>query len=225
MGKSTSAVLAAAVSAMLAIFLAGTALAQPKSGKGKIICWKDKNGKVVGCGDTVPPEYQESESKELDRTGITRKTTESADVTARRKAEDEAQAKQKAEEKKKREEQQRQDSALINTFSSEKEIDLKRDRDLQVLDTRLGQLQLALKNATDRHNDFKGRVEAAEKNKKPVSDALKDEVTRAASDMQKLEQSIAAAEKEKEETARRYAEMKQRYVALRGTAPAAAAKK
>ena len=225
MGKTTSAVLAATVSATLAIFLAGTALAQPKSGKGKIICWKDQSGKVVGCGDTVPPEYQEIESKELDRTGITRKTTESADVTARRKAEDEAQAKQKAEEKKKREEQQRQDSALINTFSSEKEIDLKRDRDLQVLDTRLGQLQLALKNATDRHNDFKGRVEAAEKNKKPVSDALKDEVTRAASDMQKLEQSIAAAEKEKEETARRYAEMKQRYVALRGTAPAAAAKK
>jgi len=27
------------------------------SGTGKIVCWKDKAGKVVGCGDRVPPEY------------------------------------------------------------------------------------------------------------------------------------------------------------------------
>ena len=35
-------------------------IAMPQSAqaqsKGKIVCWKDKSGKVMGCGDTVPPE-------------------------------------------------------------------------------------------------------------------------------------------------------------------------
>jgi chromosome segregation ATPase len=213
--KFMPALLAAAAAAALASFVAGSALAQIKGG-GKIICWKDKSGKVIGCGDRVPPEYQESEVKELDRRGITRKTTEPAEVTAKRKAQAEAQANQDAEEKKKIDEQRRQDTALLNSFSSAKEIDLKRDRDLQVVDTRLGQLRLSLKSTTARHLDYKGRVEAAEKNKKPVSDAFKDEVARTGSEMQRIEQRIAVAEKEKDETVKRYTDMKQRYNTLKG---------
>ena len=71
-------------------FLAATifvsALAMPVDAtaqSGKIVCWKDKAGKVIGCGDKVPPEFQGSGTKELDSRGVTRKTTESADDAAR----------------------------------------------------------------------------------------------------------------------------------------------
>jgi chromosome segregation ATPase len=222
MRKLMPALLAAAAAAM-ASFVAGSALAQYKGGGSKIICWQDKSGKVIGCGDHVPPEYQEGEFKELDRRGITRRTSESAEVTAKRKAETEARAKQEAEEKKRLTDQRRQDTALLNSFSSANEIDLKRDRDLQVADTRLGQLRLSLRNTTERHNDFTARVAAAEKSNKPVSDFVKDEVARTASEMQRIEQSIATAEKEKDDTARRYAEMKLRYNSLKGGASTAAA--
>src|SRR3954463_8786520 len=96
----------------------------------KIVCWKDKSGKVVGCGDKVPPEYQSSATKELDKRGITRSTTESVEEANQRRGREQEAARVKAEEDRKLVDQKRQDNALLETYSNEKEIDLKRDRDL-----------------------------------------------------------------------------------------------
>ena len=218
--KFTRAFFAAALAMALAAFMAGSVLAQSK---GKIICWKDKSGKVVGCGDKVPPEYEDSATKELDRRGMTRKTTDTAEEQAKRAAEDQRLAKQKAEEKKRLAEQTLRDSALLNTYANEKEIDQRRDREVQEVDRLLGQFQGLHKAAAVRRTDVLGRLAAAEKAKKP-SDALKDEVARAEADMAKHEQSIAGKNKEKEEIRARYAQTKQRYMDLRsGSAQAAAA--
>jgi hypothetical protein len=218
----TRAFLAAALATALAAFMAGTVLAQSKGG-GKIICWKDKSGKVVGCGDKVPPEYEDSATKELDQRGVTRKTTDTAEEQAKRAAQDEALAKQKAEEKKRLAEQRRLDSALLNTYANEKEIDQRRDREVQEVDRLLTQFQALHKAAAARHTDASGRLASAEKARKP-SDALKDEVARAEADMVKLEQSIAGKNKEKEDIRARYAQIKQRYMDLRsGSAQSAAA--
>jgi len=184
--------------------------------KGRIVCWKDKNGKIIGCGDKVPPEYQDHATRELDRSGITRGGTESAEDAARRRAQEQDAAKAKAEEAKRLAEQKRQDSALLNTYSNEKEIDQKRDRDLQQADLQMGQMKVSLKNATDRYSDVKARADAATKSKGAVSPGLKDELDRAAADKQRIEQSIAAKEKEKEEIKQRYAEQRKRFLELRG---------
>ena len=45
---------AAALLGLALAIAAGPVLAQSKGG-GKIVCWKDKSGKTVGCGDRVPP--------------------------------------------------------------------------------------------------------------------------------------------------------------------------
>jgi len=217
----TRAFFAAALAMALAVFFAGTVLAQPK-GSGKIICWKDKSGKVVGCGDKVPPEYEDSATKELDRRGVTRKTTDTAEEQAKRAAHDQAMAKQKAEERKRLAEQRRLDSALLNTYANEKEIDQRRDREVQQVDRLLTQFQGLQKAAATRRTDALGRLASAEKARKP-SDALKEEVARAEADMAKLEESIAGKNKEKEEIRARYAQTKQRYMDLRsGSAQAAA---
>jgi len=224
--KLTRAFFAAALAMALAAFFAGTVAAQTKGG-GKIICWKDKSGKVVGCGDKVPPEFEDAATKELDRRGVTRKTTETAEEQAKRAAQDEVLAKQKAEENKLQAEQRRRDSALLNTYANEKEIDQRRDRELQELDRLLGQFQALHRAAADRHTDASGRLAKA---KKP-SDALKDEVARAEADMAKLVQSMASKTKEKEDISERYAQTKKRYMDLRSgraqsaAAPAAPAKK
>lgn len=205
---------------LLAATLCGAIAFAPQAiAQGKIVCWKDKNGKTVGCGDTVPPEYQTNATKELDRRGVTRSTTDSAEDAAKRAAQNEEKARQKADEERKIAEQRRQDVALINTFTSEKEIDTKRDRDLQVVDLQISQLNVTLKNAVDREKDTKGRVAALEKEKKPVPQNLKDESTRVSSERQQIEQNIAAKEKEKDDIRKRYADYKKRYAELRGTAP------
>lgn len=209
----------AALAAVFALVLAGTfgtsALAQSKDGKGRIVCWKDKSGKVVGCGDKVPPEYQDSATREMDRRGVTRGTTESTEDAAKRRAADQEAAKVRAEEQKRLAEQRRQDTALLNTFSNEKEIDQKRDRDLQQIDLQLTQFKVSLKNATDRHTEAKARSDAGSKDQKTL-DMLKDDLAKSAGEKQRLEQTVNAKEKEKEEIRLRYADQKKRYLELKG---------
>jgi hypothetical protein len=227
MRRANHSLLVPALALALAAFVAGDAMAQKK-----IVCWKDKAGKVVGCGDTVPPEYQDNATKELDKRGITRATNETAAERAKREEEDKRLEVQKAEEKKKVAEQRRQDAALLNAFSNEKEIDLKRDRDLQVVDGQITQMRVAHKNATDRHLDVKGRMDAAIKSGKPATESQKDDLARAEDDRTKAELAIQTREKEKEDIRKRYADMRERYTLLKGggasapaPAPTAAAKK
>ena len=217
--RTARALVVAAVATALTALVAGGALAQLSKG-GKIICWKDSSGKVVGCGDAVPPEYQSSATKELDSRGVTRGTTESAEVRAKREAQEKELAQQKAEEAKRAAERRRQDAAMLATFTNAQEIDLKRDRDLQVADTQLTQQQIALKNAVARVAEVTSRIKAA---KGPVSDYNKEELARAESSKTQSEQAIAAKEKDMAEIRKRYADMKERYIQLKGGAPAPAA--
>jgi len=186
----------------LAGFIAVPAMAQSKSG-GKFVCWKDKTGKVVGCGDTVPPEYRDNAGNQLDRSGVKRGAVESAEEAAKRRALEEATAKQKAEEKRRLAEQQRLDAALLNTYANEKEIDQRRERELQQVELTIIQLQAPLKNATDRYNDAKKRN-------------VQEEMARAAADKDKFEREITAKQKEKADLAVRYDAQKKRYAELRG---------
>lgn len=196
----------------------------------KIVCWKDKTGKVVGCGDRVPPEFQQNESKTLDNRGIVRGTTVSAEEAAKLKAKAQEQAALKAAEDRRIAEQRRQDSALVNTYTSEKEIDQRRDRELQVVDLQITQLNTSLKNATEAHAAVQKRNDAIVKSGRTVSPAQADELSRAADEKKRLEARLLEKETDKAAINARYADQKARYVELRGGAapppvPAPAAKK
>ena len=215
-GRSQRPALLAASALLIVMALPGLAHAQ----SGKIVCWKDKTGKVVGCGDKVPPEYLGSATKELNAQGVTRKQSESAEELARRRALEREQAATvttKAEVDRKAVDQQRQDNALLATYANEKEIDLKRDRDLQVLDLQIEQLAVSLKNTTQRHEELKNRAAMVEKHKKPLPPALKDDLARAAQDKLRFERSVATKQKEKEELRLKYADYRKRYTELRAT--------
>lgn len=189
--------------------------------QGKIVCWKDASGKVVGCGDKVPPEFLGSATKELDKQGNVRKTGESADVIARRKAEEKELALAKADEQKRMKEQKRQDDALLNTFTNEKEIDLKRDRELLALNNFITQQTAALKVANERWTDVRKRAEVFEKEKKPLPAPVKEDVARAERDKTRVEAEIAANEKAKADTTTKYAEYRKRFMELKGITPTA----
>lgn len=199
--------------------------AQGKGG-GSIVCWKDASGKVVGCGDKVPAEFANSGTRELDKRGNVRKTGESAEEAAKRKAKDAEQAKQKEDDQKKAAEQKRKDSALLATFANEKEIDLKRDRELQAIENTLTQQRAALKLANDRLADAQGRAAAFEKgnkDKKPAPPGIKEDIARAEGEKGRLEKDVADKEKSKESTMTTYAEYRKRFQELKGTAPTPAA--
>lgn len=213
MSSSIRAYLTASLAVALACLLVAPAAAQTKGGA-KIVCWKDKSGRIVGCGDTVPPEYRDSGTKELDSRGVTRKTTESAAAETKRKAQQQGSgqdpAETKAEEAKRLTEQRRQDAALIGTFANEKEIDAKRDRELSDTDMQLQQMQASLKVSTDRLNQARKGSD-------------KNAIARAQADTERIEKMIVAKEKEREEIRQKYAAQKARYQELKGSGQTAAA--
>lgn len=216
---------AAGICATLALLMAVVPTAQAQ----KIVCWKDKSGKVVGCGDRVPPEFQQNESKTLNQGGLTVETTVSAQEAARLKQEAQKKAALKVEEDRQIAEQRRQDSALVNTYTSDKEIDQRRDRELQVVDLQLTQLKTSLKNATEAEAVSQKRNADIAKSGKPVPPALVDELARAVDGRKRIEARVVEKENDKAAINKRYADQKARYIELRGggaaPAPAPAAKK
>jgi len=223
------------LSLLLTVMLAmsicvGIAQAQPKGApaSGGIVCWKDKAGKVIGCGDKVPPEYQDNASEELNKRGITVKETKPALTPEQIKAQ-QAEADRKKAADAAKTEQQRRDKALLDTFSNEKEIDLKRNRDIQLLESNIETFQSNLKNANDRQAIARARIAEYEKNKQKVPQGVQDDYDKSMSDKAKIQQQIDEKRKQIAELNQRYDEMKKRFLELKGgaaaNAPAAAPSK
>ncbi len=79
-----------AVSLFALLVAVGSALALAQ-GSGNIVCWKDKSGKTVGCGDKVPPEYQDNATREINKRGVAVKQSD-ATLTAEQKKAKQAEA-------------------------------------------------------------------------------------------------------------------------------------
>jgi hypothetical protein len=170
----------------------GPAHAQSKSSS-KMYCWKNKSGKTE-CGDTVPYEYQESGIREMNRQGIVTKRSETF-TPEERKAREAIEDKRRAETVA-RDEQRRKDKALLDTFSNEKEIDLKRVRDVQLIESTIETLQGNLKNNGERAADVRARMEPYNKDKRPVPPHLLDEMERVNAEKMQTERLIAQKRKE-----------------------------
>lgn len=109
-----------ACSALLVVLLGGASTAQAAMYR-----WVDGSGQVH-YGDTLPQTYQQSGAAEMNKQGLVIKRTQS-------EAERKAEAVRQAEQKRIQQAQQlqaQQDRALTQTYTSEAEIDLARDRAL-----------------------------------------------------------------------------------------------
>ena len=197
-----------------------SAQSQPTS---KIVCWKDKSGRVIGCGDKVPPEYQDSATKELNRRGVTVKQSDAALTPEQRQAQ-QAEAERKQAADLKRAEQQRQDKALLDTFSNEKEIDLKRTRDVQLIESNIETLQTNLKNADERQADARARIAQYKKRNAAVPGPLQDDFERSEGEKIKIQNQIVQKRREITMLNQRYDDLKRRFVELKGGAGAPADK-
>lgn len=107
----------------------------------------DASGRILYYGDTIPPDLLPKckNLSELSNKGIEKKRTEYLNPEERKeKAEEDAAQKV---EKQKEVDQARRDRALLATYTTEKEIDLTRDRNLKPLDMQIQSLQDDLKRA------------------------------------------------------------------------------
>lgn len=110
----------------------------------KLFKWVDKDG-TTHYGEVIPPEYADRDSQTLDSKGQVKQRSESAD---RQRANQEAAERKKAEEEAAAE-QRRRDTALLNTYTTEKEIDLALGRSLQLLEARVTSFSTLVKSAQE----------------------------------------------------------------------------
>ncbi len=211
-----------AVSLMALALAIGLGQAQAQTpGGGKIVCWKDKAGKTVGCGDKVPPEYQDNATKQLNQRGVTVNQSDPA-LTAEQKKALQAEKEKKQAADLVAAEKKRKDSALLDTFTTAKEIDLKRNRDIQLIESNIEAQQTNLKNANDRQIDARSRMESFKKENKPVPASIQEEYERAEASKVKIQAQITQKRKDIAELNQQYDELKKRFTELTGPAPAAA---
>jgi chromosome segregation ATPase len=185
----------------------------PGASSGKIVCWKDKAGKTVGCGDKVPPEYQDNATKELNKRGVMVNSSDAAPTPEQKKAL-QAEAERKAAENQRAAEQKRKDKALLDTFTTLKEIDLKRNRDIQLIESNIEAQQTNLKNANDRQADARNRIEQYKKENKPVPAPIQEELDRAEASKVKIQAQIAQKKKEIADLNQQYDDLKKRFAEL-----------
>ena len=208
--------------ALLLALSSSMAAEVPKGPATGIVCWKNKAGKTIGCGDKVPPEYQDSAQQELNKRGMTVKQTDAGATPEQRQALA-AEAERKKAEEQKRIDEKRRDRALLDSFTTEKEIDLKRSRDIQQIEVNIAAQQTNLKNTTDRLNEIKNKIEQIKKQNKPVPEALQEDATRFETEKSKIQTQILQKRKEIVERNQEYDDMKKRFLELKGVAPATAA--
>ena len=180
---------------------------------GKLYSWVDEQGKTH-YGNTIPPQYSQQGNIELNQRGVVVKKTDAALTPEQRKAKEEELAQQKEEEKKKLE-QKRRDKALLNTYTTDKEIDLVRDRNLQQGELQLQSMELRAKQVQPRLDQARKRAEDLVARKKPLPPDLQQELEEAGKEMRRLQEMIKQKRMEMEAVRARFEYDRKRFRELR----------
>ena len=193
--------------------------AAPASAQQTMLKCKDDKGRTYYT-QTPPAECLGKEINELSKQGVVVKKREAA-LTAEQIAAREAEEKRKKEEETLAKEEGRKNQALLNTYSSEKDIEDSRQRALK-------QAEAGMKEVEKRVEEAKKRAQklAAEKEfyaKKPIPKKLQDDVNNNEIDLKGQQDTLAAKTKELSEINAKYDEDKRRYLELTGAKPKAAA--
>jgi len=179
------------VAAMLALFSLGA--------EAKLYKWVDSKG-VTQYGEVIPPEYADKNRVQFDDKGREIKKQEKSAVTK-------AAAVKTPEEL----EQERRDQALLGTFSTENEIDLARDRNLQQVNAHINGVTMRIKSAQEDLDGYQKEKEAMVKAGKPVNKILQEQIDDATAKLAKLQAELTKTQAEAAATKARYDADKQRF--------------
>lgn len=158
--------------ALLLALLAGTAAGTTTNAANqKLYRWVDRNGQVH-YSDSIPPEYAEQDRDLLNRHGIAVGHEEGL-VTP-----EEARAKAAADKAAKDIQIQKQrDRTLLQVYQSVEEIEVLRDRRLELIDAQLTIQQQSLANLRAKHAQFEKQASRFQpRNKEPDAEPLPEEL-------------------------------------------------
>lgn len=150
--------------------------------------WVDDKGEVH-YSDTLPPQAVNSSTSELNKGGQVVKSRAAALTPEQRKAQEDAEkAKQEAAEKQK--EQARHDNALLDSYTTEADIDMARDRNLQATQVLIDSTQVRIKSIQDRLAGLNKTAGSFTAQKKPVPDDVATDIKASQAEIKRLQDNI-----------------------------------
>jgi hypothetical protein len=174
--------------------------------------WVDDKG-ITHYTDTMPPDAVNKGNVELNKQGVTIKKTDPAVTPEQRKAR-EAEVEQQRELAKQKEAQARKDRALLDSYTTESDIDLAKNRSLRTVENALQSAQAYSTQLTKRKAELTANKAAL--GSKPVPAALERDHSATDGELTRQEELIARKKQELVTIAARYDSDKERWQALRG---------
>lgn len=193
-----------------ALFLIACGCAMPAAAR-TVCC--DVNGKLT-CGDP-PPAQCNSRAQTVYLKGGTSKAVE-APLTAEQRVAREAEEARKKEDERKAAEQARKDRALLDSYSSERDIDIARDRVIADIEKNAQDVQVRLEAAQKKQKQL-----AQEKEfylKKPMPAQLQQDIANNAKELTSLQKALAQKDADIAAARERFDADKQRYLQISGKA-------
>lgn len=172
--------------------------------EGKIVKWVDNKG-VTHYGDQLPTKQIGKSNSELSKHGVTLKKNTRIKNKETISYNEEKLA------------QQRKDNILLSSYTNAEEIDLARDRNLEMANATLQAITVQKENITSRIKRNNKEMEGYSNRNKPVPSALTEELKIAVSESRKKDEQIANQKLNIEATKKRYATEKTRFVTLKAS--------
>lgn len=181
----------------------------------KLYKWVDDKG-VTHYGEVIPPEYSNKSNALLSDQGRLIKKNEEINIKDQR-ANEEDETKKRIDNEAKLE-QSRKDKALQNTFSSEKEIDLARDRNLHQVESLISSIQSLQKAALARLKNYQQEAEERKRAGKKLPASLQADITESENKLAKLQLDLVKAQEKAAAVKASYESDKMRFRELSGSA-------
>jgi multidrug efflux pump subunit AcrA (membrane-fusion protein) len=174
----------------------------------KLYKWVDENG-TTHYGETIPPKYANRDVKSFEK-GRVQERDIAQDKNAKPRTKILSAEEEQAE---------RRDNALINTYSSEKEIDLSRDRNLQQVEARISSYSTLLKSANENLAGLQQEQERLVKQGRKIPKSLEEDLENAKQRIEQFQSELDTNKAELDAVKARYAADKARYRELKGLPP------
>ena len=167
----------------------------------KIVKWVDSNG-VTHYGDKLPPQEAGRNNAEMNAQGMVLKrnniTDKKSDVSDQQKLD-----------------QQRKDNILLASYTKDEEIDLARDRNMQMDQAALQALTQQKANIASRTARNNETAQSFRARNKPIPAYLSEDLKQSQAESARIDKQIAQRNLNMEATRKRYAEDKERFIALK----------
>ena len=168
---------------------------------GKIVKWVDRSG-VTHYGDKLPAQEAGRNNSEMNNQGIVVKQN----VISNKKNEVIGQQKL---------EQERKEKILLASYTKPEEIDLARDRNLQLDQAALQALTQQKINISNRTNRNNKTAESFQTRQKPIPPYLSEELKLSKTESANIDKQLTQRKLSMEATRKHYAEEKARFIALK----------